>query len=227
MIFKQLFDEESCTYTYLIASGPGREAIIIDPVLANIKAYTALLRDLKIKLAFTLDTHIHADHITASGLLKQELDCQYIMGEYAQVDCVDLKVRDSDIINFDGFKLKALFTPGHTSDSFSFIFNQSVFTGDTLLINATGRTDFQNGDSVAQYDSLFNKLLKLPSDTVVYPAHDYNGKTSSTIGCEIENNPRLQVGSVSEYVELMSNLNLSLPRYIDVAVPANQRGGFI
>jgi sulfur dioxygenase len=221
MIFKQLFDRDTSTYTYLVASGLGREAIIIDPVKTQLETYLKLLHELNIKLAYTLDTHIHADHVTASGALREKTGSAYIMGEQTKAACVSLKLTEGEIINVDGLKFKTIYTPGHTDDSYSFLLNNRIFTGDTLLIRGTGRTDFQNGNAVAQYDSIFNKLLKLPDDTIVCPAHDYRGHTSSTIWEERNFNPRLQVESVEAYAVLMDNLNLPLPKYIDVAVPAN------
>lgn len=221
MIFRQLFDHTSSTFTYLIASRKGREAIIIDPVKEHLDHYLKLIHELEIKLAYTLDTHVHADHITASGSLRRETGCSYLMGEKTKAQCVSLKLKDSEKINVDGLIFKAIYTPGHTDDSYCYLLNQTVFTGDTLLIRSTGRTDFQNGDSFSQYDSIFNKLLKLPDDTIVYPCHDYHGNTSSSIWEERMHNPRLQVKSAQEYHELMKNLELPLPKYIDIALPAN------
>ncbi|MBT6207006.1 MAG: MBL fold metallo-hydrolase [Francisellaceae bacterium] len=225
MIFKQLFDHDTSTYTYLIASAPGREAIIIDPVKGNKEIYTKLLNELDVKLAYTLDTHVHADHITASGDLREETGSIYVMGEHTNAHCVSLKVKEGEMINVDGLKFQTIYTPGHTNDSYSFVLDNQVFTGDTLLIRGTGRTDFQNGNSIEQYDSIFNKLLKLPDETIVYPGHDYHGHTSSSIWEERAFNPRLQVKSAEAYADLMANLNLPLPRYIDVAVPANIKCG--
>jgi glyoxylase-like metal-dependent hydrolase (beta-lactamase superfamily II) len=225
MIFRQLFDQDTGTYTYIIATGKSREAMIIDPIKSHTDSYIQLLNELDIKLAITLDTHVHADHITASGPLREATGCAYIMGEQTKAECVSVKVNDGEEIKVDGLTLKSLYTPGHTDDSYSYLLGDRVFTGDTLLIRATGRTDFQNGDSFAQYDSLFNKLLKLPEDTLVYPAHDYHGNTVSTIAEERDFNPRLQVKSAQEYADLMAGLNLPLPKYIDIAVPANLKCG--
>ena len=224
MIFKQLFDKTSSTYTYLISSGINREALIIDPVLENVDEYIKVLEDLKLRLVKVIDTHIHADHITGMGKLEEKTNCETIMGDKTPIDIVSMKVKDGEEINIDGIKLKALHTPGHTSESFSFAMKDRVFTGDTLLINGTGRTDFQNGSSYDAYDSIFNKLLKLPEKTLVYPAHDYNGKKYSTIESEKNNNPRLQVNSKEQYAEIMNNLNLANPKMMDVAVPANVKG---
>ena len=224
MIFEQLFDDKSSTYTYIIASGQGREALIIDPVIENTKIYLNLLKELKLKLVKVVDTHIHADHISGLNELSKNTNCIKIMGEQSESEVIDIKVKENDKINIENIELTVIYTPGHTSCSYSFFSKDRVFTGDTLLINGTGRTDFQNGDAGMQYDSIFNKLLKLPKNTFVYPAHDYNGKKFSTIENEKKNNPRLQVKSESEYIEIMNNLNLSNPKMMDVAVPANKKG---
>ena len=225
MIFRQVFDNKSSTYTYLIASAKGREAVIIDPVIENVESYIELLNDLDLKLVKVIDTHIHADHVTGAGKLKQATKCSTIMGEHTPAEAVEIKVKDDEIIKIDQIEIRAMYTPGHTSDSYSFLMNNCLFSGDTLLINGTGRTDFQNGSSKDAYNSLFNKLLKLPDDTMLYPGHDYNGKLSSTIGKEKQHNPRLQVRNVDEYVELMSNLNLAKPKLIDINVSRNIKLG--
>ncbi|TNE56969.1 MAG: MBL fold metallo-hydrolase [Alphaproteobacteria bacterium] len=225
MIFRQLFDQSSYTYTYLLASREGGEALIIDPVLEKVDRYLALFEDLGVKLVKAIDTHVHADHITGLGALRDRTHCITVMGAQSQVDVVSMRVDDGDTIDVDGIQLTALYTPGHTSDSYSFLMDDRVFTGDTLFIRGTGRTDFQNGSAKDQYNSLFNKLLKLPEDTLVYPGHDYKGDTVSTIGEEIRHNPRLQVSSEAEYVELMSHLKLADPKMMDVAVPANLKIG--
>ncbi|MDB3924682.1 MBL fold metallo-hydrolase [Candidatus Pelagibacter sp.] len=221
MIFKQIFDTKSSTYTYLIASAKGREAVIIDPVLENVNEYIKILKELNLKLVKVIDTHIHADHVTGASKLKQATNCATLMGEHTPADAVEIKVKDNELINIDSLKIKSLYTPGHTSDSYSFLLDNYLFSGDTLLINGTGRTDFQNGSSKDAYNSLFNNLLKLPEETLVYPGHDYNGKFSSTIGNEKKFNPRLQVKSVDEYIEIMSNLNLSKPDMMDSNVSKN------
>ena len=221
MIFRQLFDATSGTYTYLIASRRGGEALIIDPVLEKVDRYLQLVRDLDVKLVKAIDTHLHADHITGLGALRDRTQCVTVMGEQTKADVVSIRVAEGDTVDVEGIALEALYTPGHTNDSYSYLMQDRVFTGDTLLIRGTGRTDFQNGDPRAQYDSIFNKLLKLPTETLVYPAHDYKGDTVSTIGEEKACNPRLQVKSVDEYVDLMNNLKLANPKMMDVAVPAN------
>ena len=224
MVFKQLFDQKSSTYTYLIASSKGREALIIDPVIDNVNQYLRLLTELDLRLVKVIDTHIHADHITALNELNKRTNCTRIMGEQSKSEVIDLKIKDNEKIKLENIEIKAIYTPGHTDCSYSYLMNDRVFTGDTLLINGTGRTDFQNGSSYDAYDSIFNKLLKLPEKTLVYPAHDYNGKKYSTIESEKNNNPRLQVNSKEQYAEIMSNLNLANPKMMDVAVPANVKG---
>jgi glyoxylase-like metal-dependent hydrolase (beta-lactamase superfamily II)/rhodanese-related sulfurtransferase len=225
MIFRQLFDAVSGTYSYLLASRRGGEAMIIDPVIEKVDRYLQLVRELDLKLVKAVDTHLHADHITGLGALRDRTHCITVMGERSQVDVVSMRVGDGDRLQIEGVSLDVLYTPGHTDDSYSFLMADRVFTGDTLLIRGTGRTDFQNGDARAQYESIFGRLLKLPEETLVYPAHDYKGDTVSTIGEEKRFNPRLQVKSVDEYVELMGNLKLSNPKMMDVAVPANLRVG--
>ena len=225
MIFRQLFESESSTYTYLLASRRGGEALIIDPVLDKVDRYLQLLDELDLRLLKAIDTHVHADHITGLGALRDRTRCITVMGEKSGVDVVSMRVAEGDAIDIEGVRLDVVYTPGHTDDSYCFRMNDRIFTGDTLLIRGTGRTDFQHGDAAAQYNSIFNKLLKLPDDTLVYPAHDYKGDTVSTIGEEKAYNPRLQVSSEAEYVEIMENLNLANPKMMDVAVPANLRIG--
>jgi sulfur dioxygenase len=225
MIFRQLFDSVSGTYTYLLASRRGGEALIIDPVIEKVERYLQLVNELELRLVKAVDTHLHADHITGLGALRDRTQCITVMGEMSKVDVVSMRLAEGDRLTIEGLALDVLYTPGHTDDSYSLRMNDRVFTGDTLLIRGTGRTDFQNGDARAQFDSIFYKLLKLPDETLVFPAHDYKGETVSTIGEEKAFNPRLQVKSVDEYVELMDKLNLPNPRMMDVAVPANLRVG--
>src|SRR5471030_601462 len=225
MIFRQLFDSVSGTYSYLLASRAGGEAMIIDPVLEKVDRYLQLIGELYLRLVKAIDTHLHADHITGLGALRDRTHCITVMGENTKADVVSMRLSEGDKLTIEGLALDVLYTPGHTDDSYSFRMQDRVFTGDTLLIRGTGRTDFQNGDARAQYDSLFNKLLKLPDETMVFPAHDYKGDTVSTIGEEKRYNPRLQVRSVDEYVELMNNLNLPNPKLMDVVVPANMHVG--
>ena len=221
MIFKQVFDKKTSTYTYLIASAKGREAVIIDPVLENVNDYIQLLRDLDLKLVKVIDTHIHADHVTGASKLKQVTNCATLMGEHTPADAVEIKVKDNELINLDGLNIRSIYTPGHTAESYSFLLDNYLFSGDALLINGTGRTDFQNGNSKDSYHSIFDKLLKLPEETLLYPGHDYNGEKVSTIGKEKKFNPRLQVKNVDEYIEIMSNLNLSKPEMMDNNVSKN------
>ncbi len=225
MIFRQLFDSTSGTYTYLLASRRGGEALIIDPVLEKVDRYIQLVGELDLRLVKAVDTHLHADHITGLGALRDRTHCVTVMGERSKVDVVSMRLSEGDKLTVEGVALDVLYTPGHTDDSYSFLLQDRVFTGDTLLIRGTGRTDFQNGNARAQYDSIFNKLLRLPEETLVFPAHDYKGETVSTIGEEKRFNPRLQVKSIDEYVELMNNLKLPNPKMMDVAVPANMRVG--
>jgi sulfur dioxygenase len=225
MIFRQLFDQASSTYSYLLASRAGGEALIIDPVLEKVDRYLHLVKELDLKLVKAVDTHLHADHITGLGALRDHTHCITVMGEQTKADVVSMRLADGDKLTIEGLSLDVIYTPGHTDDSYSFVLPDRVFTGDTLLIRGTGRTDFQNGDPRQQYESLFGRLLKLPDATLVYPAHDYKGDTVSTIGEERAYNPRLQVRSIEEYVELMSNLKLANPKMMDVAVPANIKVG--
>src|SRR5213596_17503 len=225
MIFRQLFDSVSGTYSYLLASRPGGEALIIDPVLEKVERYIQLVDELELKLVKAVDTHLHADHITGLGALRDRTHCITVMGEQTKADVVSMRLGEGDKLTIEGLALDVVYTPGHTDDSYSFVMPDRVFTGDTLLIRGTGRTDFQNGDPRQQYESLFGRLLKLPDATLVYPAHDYKGDTVSTIGEEKAFNPRLQVKSVDEYIDLMNNLKLPNPKMMDVAVPANMHVG--
>jgi len=224
MIFEQLFDTKSSTYTYIISSGKGREALIIDPVIENTENYINILKNLDLKLVKVIDTHIHADHISGLNELNKRTKCSKIMGEKSSSEVLDIRVKDNEKIKIENIELISMHTPGHTDCSYSFLMNDRVFTGDALLINGTGRTDFQNGNSHDAYDSLFNKLLKLPEKTLVYPAHDYNNNKYSTIENEKKTNPRLQVGSAEEFAEMMNNLNLTIPKMMNIAVPANIKG---
>ncbi len=227
MIFRQLFDSTSGTYSYLLASRRGGEALIIDPVLEKVGRYLQLIGELDLRLVKAVDTHLHADHVTGLGALRDRTHCITVMGEMSKVDVVSMRLSDGEKLRIEGVSLDVMYTPGHTDDSYSFLTQDRVFTGDTLLIRGTGRTDFQNGDARAQYESIFGRLLKLPDETLVYPAHDYKGDTVSTIGEEKRYNPRLQVKSADEYAALMGSLNLPNPKMMDVAVPANMRIGLV
>jgi len=224
MIFNQLFDTKSSTYTYIVSSGIGREALIIDPVIENTNEYIKLLKDLDLKLVKVIDTHIHADHISGLNELKKQTNCSRVMGENSDSEIIDIRVSEGEKIKIENIELATIYTPGHTECSYSFLMKDRVFTGDTLLINGSGRTDFQGGNALDQYNSIFNKLLKLPEKTLVYPAHDYNGKKFSTIIDEKNNNPRLQVNSSDEYLQIMNNLDLANPKMMDVTVLANKKG---
>jgi glyoxylase-like metal-dependent hydrolase (beta-lactamase superfamily II) len=225
MLFRQFFDAGSSTYTYLIASGRGREALIIDPVKEQVPQYLTAIEQLELRLVRAIDTHTHADHVTGLGDLRDATGCVTMMGEFTKAECVSQSVRDGEVIDVDGIQLGALYTPGHTDESFSFVLRPeapyAVFTGDVLLIRGTGRTDFQNGDPEKSWDSIVNKLFRLPDETLVYPAHDYKGWTVSTIGEEKRFNPRIAGKTREQYVEIMRNLRLPDPRLMDVAIPAN------
>jgi glyoxylase-like metal-dependent hydrolase (beta-lactamase superfamily II) len=224
MIFNQLFDVKSSSYTYIISSGKGREALIIDPVIENTNEYINFLKNLDLKLVKVIDTHIHADHISGLNELNKQTNCSRIMGENSESEVIDIRVSDNEKIKIENIELTSIYTPGHTKCSYSFLMNNCVFTGDTLLINGSGRTDFQGGNALEQYDSIFNKLLKLPEETIVYPAHDYKGKKFSKIIDEKNNNPRLQVNSPAEYIKIMNNLNLANPKMMDISIAANRKG---
>lgn len=226
MIFRQLFDSVSGTYSYILASRRGGEALLIDPVLEKVDRYLKLMEELDLRLVKAVDTHMHADHITGLGALRDRTHCITVMGEQSKVDVVSMRIADGDQLHIEGLSLDVLYTPGHTDDSYSFTLPDRVFTGDTLLIRGTGRTDFQNGDARAQYQSL-QRLLRLPEETMVFPAHDYKGDTVSTIGEEKRFNPRLQTRDADEYAALMENLHLPNPKMMDVAVPANMRQGLL
>lgn len=225
MLFRQFFDPVSSTYTYLLASAPGREAVIIDPVKEQMAEYLTAIAQLDLQLVKAIDTHIHADHVTALGDLREQTGCASLMGQYTRAECVSAHVSEDEIIDTDGIKLKALYTPGHTDESFSFVLHPSspraVFSGDVLLIRGSGRTDFQNGDPEKSWDSITGKLFALPDETTLYPAHDYKGWTASSIGEERRFNPRIAGKTRQQYIDIMNNLNLPDPKLMDVAIPAN------
>jgi len=226
MLFRQFFDTTSSTYTYLIANKKGAEACIIDPVLEHIENYLKAIKDLDLKLVKVIDTHVHADHVSGISKLRDKTQCIACMGKSQNAsEIVSMEVSDNEKFKVGDLELRALFTPGHTDDSYCFLLNNKIFTGDTLLIGGTGRTDFQNGNAEDQYNSLFNVVLKLDDSVLVYPAHDYKGETVTTIGFERKTNPRLQVKSKQEYVDLMSSLNLPNPKLMDIAVPKNRKHG--
>ena len=225
MLFRQFFDSASSTYTYLLASGVGREGLIIDPVKEQAAQYLTAIEQLELKLVRAIDTHTHADHVTALGDLRDATGCVTLMGEFTRAECVSDHVRENDLIDVDGVRLRALYTPGHTNESFSFVLDpddpRGVFTGDVLFIRGTGRTDFQGGDPHRSWDSIVNKLFRLPDDALVWPAHDYKGWTVSSIGEERRHNPRLAGRTEAEYIAIMNGLDLPDPKMMDVAIPAN------
>tara|TARA_B110000259_G_C13966421_1_gene382813 strand:- start:555 stop:1307 length:753 start_codon:yes stop_codon:yes gene_type:complete len=228
VLIRQLFDSESSTYTYLVADTDAEVALLIDPVSEKLSSYIQLLADLSLQLKYALDTHCHADHITALGQLRDITGCETLAGKPSAMACVDRFFADGDILQLGSIAVRAIYTPGHTDDSYCFFLDgeqQLLFTGDTLLIRGTGRTDFQNGSSKALYDSLFNKLLKLPDQTTVFPGHDYKGWTQSTILEERQSNPRLQVKSWQELDSLLEQLKLINPKLMDIAIPANKQCG--
>ena len=224
MLVRQLFDAESCSYTYLLISDSG-SAIIIDPVRHNVDMYLQLLEQLKARLLFTVDTHTHADHISGSGLLSKRVGCDIVMGKYTDVKGVDIYLMDNELLKMDNIQLRAIYTPGHTKDSYCYQLNDMLFTGDTLLIRGTGRCDFQDSSPRKQYNSIFAKLFLLPEQTLIYPGHDYNGMTVSSLGEEKIHNLRLQVETVEEYENLMNNLELPMPRHMGIAIPLNLNCG--
>ncbi|WP_028008915.1 MBL fold metallo-hydrolase [Solimonas flava] len=225
MLFRQFFDPLSSTYTYLLASAPGREALIVDPVKEQVPQYLQAVEQLGLRLVRAIDTHTHADHITGLGDLRDASGCVTVMGAQTRAECVSQRVGDGEVLEVDGLRLQALYTPGHTDDSFSFVLEpgrpRAVFTGDVLLIRGTGRTDFQNGDPQRSWDSIVNRLFRLPDETLVYPAHDYKGWTVSSIGEEKRYNPRIAGRGEADYVALMRGLKLASPKLMDIAVPAN------
>ena len=229
MLFRQFFEPVSSTYTYLLAN-PGGDAVLIDPVHSEVDKYLRFIHELDLVLVRSLDTHVHADHITGLGALRDATTCATMMGAQSKAECVTANFSDGDFVGVPGIDLRAMYTPGHTDDSYSFLLAEDgatgrVFTGDTLLIRGTGRTDFQGGDARTQYRSLFDGLLRLPPETAVYPGHDYKGWTVSSIGEEIAHNPRLQVADIDEYADLMNGLGLANPKQMHIAVPANLRCG--
>ncbi|MFZ5723682.1 MAG: MBL fold metallo-hydrolase [Pseudomonadota bacterium] len=225
MIFRQFFDAASSTYTYLLGAKSGGEALLIDPVKENVPQYLQAIEQLGLKLVRAIDTHTHADHITGLGELRDRTGCVTVMGERSQAECVSQRVRDGEFIDVGGLRLQALYTPGHTDESFSFVLDparpRAVFTGDVLLIRGSGRTDFQSGNAHQSWRSITETLFRLPDETLVYPGHDYRGWTASSIGEEKRFNPRIAGRSESEYVVIMNGLHLPDPRLMDIAVPAN------
>ena len=226
MILRQLFDSESSTYTYLLADEATREAALIDPVREQLQRDLTVLRELELKLVYVLDTHVHADHVTAAGLLRAQTGARTVAGRKG-ASCVDLKVGQGEQVRFGGVVIEVLETPGHTDDSLTYRVGSHLFTGDALMIRAAGRTDFQNGDAGQLYDTITQVLFALPDDTQVHPAHDYKGLTVTTIGEEKRFNARVAGRSRADFIQLMSGLNLPKPKKIDEAVPANRACGML
>ncbi len=226
MLFKQLFDQETWTYTYLIADPISKDAVLIDPVNTHIDEYMALLETHGLTLKYTLETHVHADHITAGGLLRQRLGAQTGVSQLCGAETADIQIQDGDVFEFAGSEsIKVIATPGHTPGSISFLWRDRLFSGDALLIGGCGRTDFQGGNAGAQYDGITQRLFTLPDETLVYPGHDYQQRWVSSIMQERTTNPRLAGKSREQFIEIMNNLNLPKPRLIDEAVPANRYCG--
>ncbi|GHG75290.1 MBL fold metallo-hydrolase [Comamonas sp. JC664] len=224
MIFRQLFDSESSTYTYLIGDEATRQAVLIDPVLEQADRDLRLVAELDLTLTHVFDTHVHADHVTASGTLRERTQAT-VVGSVNGASCANVQVRHGDEVRVGQLAFQVLATPGHTDDSLSYLLGDRVFTGDALLVRGTGRTDFQNGDARQLYDSLTRVLFALPDETLVYPAHDYQGRTVTSIAEEKRHNPRVAGKSREAFVHIMENLNLPRPRRIDAAVPANRACG--
>jgi glyoxylase-like metal-dependent hydrolase (beta-lactamase superfamily II) len=224
-MFKQMFDTESSTLTYFIVDESSREAVLIDPVASHIEDYIAMINQLSLQLKYSLETHVHADHITASGMLRERLSIKTGVSELCGATTADMQLNDGDVLQFGAQQLMVIATPGHTAGSVSFLWNERIFTGDALLINGCGRTDFQGGDAGMLYESITKKILNLPDETLIYPAHDYNGRRVSCVAQEKAINPRLAGKTRDEFTEIMNNLNLPKPKLIDVAVLANRMCG--
>lgn len=226
MIFRQLFEAETSTYSYLLGCERTRRACLIDSVASELTVYTELLRELDLTLVYTLETHVHADHITGAGLLREKLGSKSVVHRDAGALCADLLVTDGVLLQVGDLEFEVRHTPGHTSGCTSYVMADRVFTGDALLIGGSGRTDFQQGDAGLLYDSITSKLFSLPPDTLVYPGHDYNGNTVSSIRQEMAKNPRIGMGrSRQDFIEIMGELKLAYPKFIDQALPANQACG--
>ena len=224
-MFKQFYDEASSTLTYLLADEQAKQAVLIDPVTDNIDEYLDFLRHAGLELVYSLETHVHADHITGGGKLKNLTHAKTAVSNACGAETADIQLQDNDEIVFGAEKISVIATPGHTSGSFSFLWRDRLFTGDSLLINGCGRTDFQGGDAAKLYDAITQRLFSLAPETLVYPGHDYNGRRVSSIAQEKLINPRLVNKTKAEFVHLMANLNLPKPKLIDIAVPANRKCG--
>ena len=222
LIFRQLFDQDTWTYTYLLGDSESKEGILIDPVLERLERDLKFIEELGIKLKYTMETHTHADHVTAATKIAEATGAIKVVGKESGAECADRFLQDGDTLDFGRFQVKALSTPGHTSGCTSYVVDGKVFTGDALFIRGSGRTDFQGGSSDKLFDSVTQKLFALPDYMKVYPGHDYKGATVSTIGEEKAFNPRLKIGTTREqFVETMKNLKLDDPKRIHEAVPAN------
>lgn len=224
-MFKQMFDTASSTYTYLLVDEASREAVLIDPVASHIENYIAMINQHGLNLKFSLETHVHADHITASGMLKERLAIKTGVSELCGATTADMQLNDGDVVQFGAQQIQVMATPGHTAGSVSFLWNDRIFTGDALLINGCGRTDFQGGDAGVLFDSITKKIWSLPDETLIYPAHDYNGRCVSCVAQEKAINPRLVGKNKAEFIALMNALNLPKPKLIDIAVPVNKMCG--
>ena len=226
MIFRQLFEPETSTYTYLLGDEETREAVLIDPVAVMVDRDLEVLEEHGLRLKYALETHVHADHVAADNELRERTGCRVGVPEQCGVDCADFFVREGEAVEVGGIRIDPLYTPGHTDDSHCYVVGDRVFTGDTLLIDGCGRTDFQNGDAEALFDSVRDKLFALPEQTLVFPGHDYNGRTVSMIAQEKARNPRLGLDKDRQaFLDIMAGLNLPYPKRIDEAVPANKQCG--
>jgi sulfur dioxygenase len=224
-MFKQLYDEASSTLTYLISDDETKEALLIDPVISHLEEYIAMLEANDYILKYALETHVHADHITASGLLRERLQTETAVSQLCGASTANIQLNDGDILVLGKQKINVLATPGHTAGSLSFLWNDRLFSGDALLINGCGRTDFQGGDATTLYNSIQNKIFSLPDETLIYPGHDYNRRRVSSVAQEKLSNSRLAGKSLQEFVQIMNSLNLPKPSLIDIAVPANRMCG--
>ena len=220
-----MYDKESSTYTYLLVDESAREAVIIDPVASHVDDYIAMIKQHNLHLKYALETHVHADHITASGKLRERLGVKTGVSELCGAAAADMQLNDGEVLRFGAQKIHVIATPGHTAGSVSFLWNDRIFTGDALLINGCGRTDFQGGSAANLFDSITNKIFSLPDETLIYPAHDYQGRRVSSVAQEKAINPRLAGKAREEFIAIMNNLNLPKPKLIDIAVPANRMCG--
>ena len=226
MLFRQLFDHDTNTYTYLIADKTSKAAILVDPVIDNVERDRQLIRELGLTLHYCLETHIHADHITGTGKLRELTGCLGIVPENASASCADRQIKHGEILKLDEITIEAIATLGHTDSHMAYLVNgEKLLTGDSLLIRGCGRTDFQSGDAGSLFDAITQRLFTLPDETLVYPGHDYRGHTVSTIGEEKQFNPRFQGRTRDNFIEFMASLNLPNPQKIMEAVPANQLCG--